>query len=253
MIKIAIPQLDDSVAPRFEAARSFLIAETSGGQILSTRIIECDGPEGYRRIRMLQIHRATVLICNGINSSYRDMLTVSGVTVVPKVSGRVDYALGRYLEGKLLPEENHSYEATERCAIPHTDLVNCARRLFEAHGYVVTLGPGPDSFLIDLVAEIPCPVCDRRVKVAICCGAHTYRADQEITEFHHATPTGYNARVYVSPPTPPIEKCCREYGIQLVDPAQVAETTDDLSTSLIPLLSGPVTDHEQATQGANNG
>ncbi len=250
MVKIAIPQLGDAVAPRFEAASHILLATAEGGQVHSTTTIDCGGREGYQRVRMLQIHRVTVLICNGINGSYRDMLTGSGVTVVPNVSGLVDYALGRYLEGKLVPDDSTEDNGVGGWAIPHQKLVESARGLFESRGYQVGPGPGPDAFLIDLVAEITCPVCNRPVKVAICCGAHTYRADQEIVEFHHATPSGYNARVYVCPPSPPIKKCCREYGIELVAPEASDEEDDRETSGKIPLLKGPVIDHEQASGSA---
>ena len=116
---------------------------------------------------------------------------------------------------------------------------------FGRHGYSVT--GGPDAFLVDLVAGIKCPVCGRPVNVAICCGAHTYSATQEIVEFHHTTPLEYDARVYVSPANAPVAECCREYGIELLDP----ETTDSempvRPKDKLPILKGPVRNHERAS------
>lgn len=114
-------------------------------------------------------------------------------------------------------------------------------------GYDVTAGPGQDAFLIDLVAKISCPVCDRPVRVAVCCGAHTYRPHQEIAGFHRATSTDYNARVYVSPSQPTIVNCCHEFGVQLIDPDPEIEIENSEPDSLIPLLKGIVTDHERAS------
>lgn len=245
MTKIAIPQLNDSVAPRFEAARRFRIAIAERGRIRNSTTLECGGSEGYERVRMLQIHRVDVLICNGINGAYRDMLTGSGMTVASNVSGLIAHALQRFLEGKLLPELAFEGNQMERAPVPHQDLVQTARDLFERHGYRVKPGPGQDAFLIDLVAEIACPECGRPVTVAICCGSHTYRADKEIVEFHHATPSGYHARVYVCPASRAILNCCREYGVQLVTP-DLTDLEEVDPPSKIPLLRGAVVDHERA-------
>ncbi|MFH1372196.1 MAG: NifB/NifX family molybdenum-iron cluster-binding protein [bacterium] len=251
MVKVAIPQLGDSVAPRFEAANAFVIGTIDGNDVVSSVTIFCDGPEGYRRIRMLQIHRVNVLICNGIKASYLDMLKASGVTVISKVSATIGDALQLFLKGELASEGEDLNDRAQVCTVPHQELINRARTVFETYGYVVTTGPGEDAFLIDLVAEISCPVCGRPVKVAICCGAHTYRMDLEITEFHRATSSGYHARVLVCQSRPSILKYCREYGIELIDPDQAEVVGDSPADNAIPLLRGPVADHEQASGGGS--
>jgi hypothetical protein len=91
-----------------------------------------------------------------------------------------------------------------------------------------------------------CPLCGKPVRVAICCAAHTYRADQEISQFHQATLSGYHARVYISPTQPATWQCCREYGIEPIDPDALEELADHGSRGAIPLLSGPVISHERA-------
>jgi hypothetical protein len=120
--------------------------------------------------------------------------------------------------------------------------------LFEAHGYRVQAGPGPDAFLIDLVAELTCPVCRLPVRVAICCAAHAYRADLEIAEFHQASRSGYNARAYVSTQQPAVWECCREYGIEPLDPGGDQMEGGDGPERTIPLLHGPITGHERASR-----
>lgn len=247
MEKIAVPQLDDAVAPRFEAARHFLVAEVESGQMVCSQVVTCDGPDGYRRVRMLQIHRVSVLICSGIKSSYRDVLVASGVKVISRYSGTVEKALEEYSAGSIGQDQCFADETAKLYPVPHADLVERAKGLFGKCGYKVAPGPGDDSSLIDLVAEMLCPVCSKPVRVAICCGAHTYRADQEIAQFHQATLSGYHARVYVSPIQPAIWQCCREYGIEPLDPDQPVELRAAESGGAIPLLSGPIINHERAT------
>ena len=245
-MKIALPQFGDSVAPRFEAASTFAIVTIANEAVESVQSVESAGPEGYRQVRLLQIHRVAVLICSGIKSACRDMLVASGIAVIPNVNGEIKGVLAQYLAGEL-KTETAPVEATEICPVPHEELVRQARSLFEQNGYRVMPGPGPDSFLVDLVAETDCPVCQRPVRVAVCCGAHTYRSLQEVVEFHHASGAGYNARVYFSPAQAGVSRCCREYNIELIDPSALADTASETSSPPpIPLLRQPVSGHERA-------
>ena len=250
--KVAIPQLDDMVAPRFEASSNFRVVSIEKGEIVSTQTVKCDGPEGYRRVRMLQIHGIHVLICNGIKGSYQDILNASGVTVISKISGTIENALERFLGGKLVSEVPTTVPVAEPCLIHHESLTARAREIFKENGYEVSPGPGSDSFLIDLVAEMTCPSCGRPIRVAICCGAHTYRADIEIAEFHHATLSGYNARVYICPMQSSVVESCFEYGIQLIDPDRIAKSSKKTSEDKIPLLHGVVAGHEKASREAGS-
>jgi predicted Fe-Mo cluster-binding NifX family protein len=246
-LKVAIPQFAGAVAPCFEAAGNIMIANIEDGRVISSQAVQCTGPEGYRRVRLLQVHRVNALICNGIKVLYRDMLTASGVTVFQNVGATVENALEQFLAGELATEAPCVEELTESCNIPHQDLVYWARELFESHGYSVTPGPDQDHHLIDLVAEIGCPVCGGQVRVAICCGAHTYRSTQEITEFHHATPLEYNARVFICPTNPTVEKCCREYGVELVNPNFEGVYGHITVDNKLPILKERVRDHERAS------
>ncbi|MCP4566187.1 MAG: hypothetical protein GY841_01265 [FCB group bacterium] len=247
MMKVAVPQLGDAVAPRFEAARNFMVMTIDGNQIKSIQNVECAGPEGYRRVRMIQIHSIGTLICNGIKGAYKDMLIASGVAVISGVSAGAVEAVDLFISGRLAPTLPDDNSTAESCAMSHSQLVERAREIFEQSGYTVSPGPGQDSFLVDLVAEIKCPACSRTVRVAVCCGAHTYRADLEIREFHQASSSNYNARVYVSPAHSSVIECCREYSLELIDPNLVDTLTRVSTPGRIPLLRGPVTGHEKAS------
>ncbi len=247
-MKIAIPQFGTQIAPCFEAAGTFWIAEVDkSNRVLSSQVVNLSGQEGLRRVRLLQMHKVGTLICNGIKGFYRDMLTASGVTVICNIGESFSTTLKKYLAGELTTHSCPPDEAFESCSISHNDLVDWAKNLFESHGYRVTPAPDKDHYLVDLVAKIECPCCHRTVKVAICCGAQTYRHSQEIQEFHHATPSGYHARVYICPSRPNIEECCREYGIELIDPDTKDIAGEPHSPDKLPILQGPVLNHEKAS------
>lgn len=245
-MKIAIPTYADNIAPCFEAAGFFSLVSTRDNIPVSSKPITCSGREGYYRVRLLQVHSVDVLICNGIKSFYRDMLIGSGITVIRGVSGPAASALADFLNGDLKADSCDADEMSRPCEIPHNELVEWTTEYFTACGYQVSPGPGGDVILIDLIAEMACPLCGKPIRVAICCGAHTYRANLEIREFHHATLSGFNARVYVHPGDPVIATCCREFGVEFIDPKIARPAGKNRTDQPIPALIGPVAGHEKA-------
>ncbi|MFH1688328.1 MAG: NifB/NifX family molybdenum-iron cluster-binding protein [bacterium] len=247
-MKVAAPQMGESIAPCFEAATTFGIAVVEGESIVSSQTISCEGSEGYRRVRLLRVHDVGVLVCNGIKAHYSDILTASGMQVISGITGPISQVFDDYLAGRLPVDIRHANDAHEPMAFHHNDLVGWARELFTNHGYQIQDGPGRDAFLVDLVAEMTCPVCRKPVRVAICCGAHTYRSTVEITEFHHTTAADYNARVYVCPAGAATIQCCRSYGIQVIDPEVVKSEPESSGLAPIPLLENPIRGHEKVSQ-----
>ncbi|MBD3169777.1 MAG: hypothetical protein GF307_09870 [candidate division Zixibacteria bacterium] len=245
--RIAIPKFKDSVAPCFETASCFLIHDTGKDKENASQIVTCSGCEGFGRIRLLQEKEIDVLICNGLKTFYLDLLKSSNVTVFDKVSMEVEEALRLYLRGQLEPSEVEKQLKELSCEIPHEDLVCWAKELFASHGYRIDTDEEKTPFPIDFSAEMVCPVCGKPVITAVCCGAHTYRADHEIKEFHHNAPSIYQAKVYVLPANPRVKECCDEYGIQLIDPDSRIYNSDKKYGRAIPLLSKPVTGHERAS------
>jgi hypothetical protein len=167
------------------------------------------------------------------------------VNVQINQNGNINDVLGSYLKGQVQCGQNRADEAAADLSVSHRELVDRAREMFSDHGYHVSDGPGEDAILIDLVAVIPCPICHRPIRVAICCAAHTYRADQEISEFHRATLTGYNARVYISPLCPSIWQSCCEYNIKPIDPDLPPMELKATGGAPVPLLYGEITGHEK--------
>lgn len=246
-MNVAIPELKGAVAPCFEAATSFALVSLQGEQISQESNISCTESGGYRRVRLLLFHNVEVLICNGISASHKDTLTAAGIAVISGVYTSVDEALNDLAQGRLKISQPAEISAGPACRYTHEQLVAWAHQLFVGGGYQVLPGPGEDYFLVDLVAEIDCPVCKRRVRVAICCGAHTYKSQQEIKAFHHATPAGYDARVYVCPAEEQILESCREYGIEVIDPSTSLTSQRTAPERRIPILMTTIAGHEQAS------
>ncbi|MBU0983164.1 MAG: hypothetical protein KKA42_04800 [candidate division Zixibacteria bacterium] len=243
---IAMPRFNETIAPRFETAGSFLICNLEDGRRISSHIQDSGGCEGFGRVRLLQDHHVNTLICSGIKAFYHELLVSSGITVIEAVDLTLDQAVEQFLAGALHPAEPDESLADLGCEIPHEDLVCWARELFESHGYHIQTSESEPPFPIDLVAELNCPLCHRIIRVAVCCGAHTYRSDQEIRELHHVTRTSFQARAYVYPAREAVRKRCLEYGIQVIDPDAEALNRDRVQPGQIPLLDHPIPGHERA-------
>lgn len=250
---VAFPKFEDGIAPCFEAANHFLIAVIADREVISAEIISCSGCEGFGRVRLLHQRGVNLVVCDGIKSFYRDLLVASGMGVVANVAVPVGEAVSLVARGELVAEVIKPQHTELGPELPLEDLICWTRELFESHGYKTTPGAERAPFPIDLVAEITCPICDRPVRVAICCGAHTYRADQELREFHRVSATAYHAQVYVRPATADVARCCHDYGIELVDPGLDTGAACPARKSRIPLLHGPIAGHERATARGRDG
>jgi predicted Fe-Mo cluster-binding NifX family protein len=244
-MKIAIPELDGKIAPCFEAAKQFEIFTVKKGKVLSSKTIDCHATDDIMRIRLLSLHEIQTLICNGIKNFFRDQLLANGISVIPNINESIKKSLTLFLSGQLSPENNLTLKS-ENEIISHDDLVKWAKEIFLSNGYEISKFPGQDPFLIDFIASLKCPLCNKKIEVAICCGAQTYRADQEIREFHHYARTRYNAFAYVYLTNSQLEKSCTEYGINFLSPGVTELDTKEKQKSRIPILKIPIEGHEKA-------
>jgi len=245
-LKVAIPEFEGKVAPRFETAAQFVIVSVDRSRKKSEELVSCRGGEGLDRIRILRDYAIDVLICNGIKSFYVNLLDTLKIDIIDKISLGVDEALDRFLKRRLHSSPREA--AYDECSatVLHDDLLRWARRLFEKNGYKVYSCHDECMFPIDLIAEIECPVCHKMIRIAICCGAHIYRADQEIREFYHATSASFPARVYINSCPTGVRERCQTYNIQLISPDQEKNRHGNRSRYGIPILQRPVPGHEKA-------
>ncbi len=235
-IRIAIPCFGEEIAPCFEAAHHFLFWSYQNKEICRSGDFEAPGPaDGLHRIRQLSKSRIDVLICNGISETSRNLLNAKGCKVIQGIVGPISDALYAYLAGKII-HDGTEYRLSAVTPQPRVaDMVEWTLELFRHHGWEASSESRPEAFAVDIIAEKPCPVCSKPVRVAICCGAHAYRIDAEIREFQRITAaSGYNLRIYVHQALPGVVAKCREYGIVLLDPESFSDSDGD-ANALYPL------------------
>lgn len=253
-LRIAIPCFGEEVAPSFEAAIHFRIWHSNGGEIFNyVELKTGQNVEALSRIRLLLDSSVDVLICNGIKFATRKLLSVKGCKVIQSIAGPAADALYGYLAGKIIHNgrENHLPPGPSQ---PHTaDLVQWTFELFTSYVWNTTAGSGVETLPVDLIAEKTCPVCKRPVRVAICCGAHAFRVDDEIREFHRVTASGFHNRIYVHQFLPGVANKCAEYGISLLDPITFSKSCNDcLSQCPLPPLCGNIAGHPQLNGSDNS-
>jgi len=245
---LAIPKFGQVVAPCFEVASEFLFVVIESGRKTGVSYERCGECEGIGRVRFVQDHHGDILICNGIKAFYKDLLVDSGIGVISGVALEIEPAIAGFINGDLKPDTESADFIETSEPMPLADMVCWARDLFKTSGYEVHKGENRAPFPIDLIAEMKCPVCHRPIRVAICCGAHTYRVDQELREFRRVSANDYHARIYVypdigQPGAPDLKKRCEEFGIELLDP--LTESVEETAKRKIPIIKGSILDHEE--------
>lgn len=245
-MNIAIPRLNNSIAACFEVANHFDIIVIKNKKVISSKTIECHGSEGFQRVRLLRLYEIHTLICSGIKRFYRDQLLSFGILVIPNINNTIKEAVKHFLAGELITYNYSQNQTQSNRIVSHDELIKWTEDLFIQCGYSILTRPENDPSLVDLVAEIKCPLCKKNINVAVCCGAQIYRVDQEIMEFHYFTKTRYQARVYVYPTDPKIEQSCDDYGITFISPEANHCGTLKTKNSMIPILQKPIEGHEKA-------
>lgn len=244
--RIAITCFGEEIAPCFGTAHRFRFWEIVNNEAKEYRELAEEEIGGLLRVRLLRRNRVQVLICNGIEDRYREMLEAEGCQVVDGVIGSATDALFGYLAGRI--KSNPRDETLMPGQVqPHTaDLVIWTENLFRSLGWEIRRSTQASLLPVDLVAKRACPLCGKQVIAAICCGAHAYRINEEILELKRITATGYNVRVYVHHAVPGIERICSDFEIELLDPDDfIGSKKDPRRYGALPPLKGTVLGHEK--------
>lgn len=241
--RIAIPCFEREVAPRFEAARLVRRWVVDHGELGQPKDFPIDEEGGIPRARLLRNLQTDVLICNGIQESFRQMLEGSGCRVIHGVAGPIGRALDDFLAGKFSAEKPEPVEGSGESA----DTLPWALGLFTELGWEVERVTESRLYPIDLIARMDCPKCGRPIRVAVCCGGHDYRMEEELREFQRVTVGSFDARVYVREPMGELASNCADYEIELLAPSSFPGgrvRTLNPEAFTLPPLAGRIQDHE---------
>lgn len=96
-MKIALPVLRDSVAPRFDCTEEFLIVEIDQGNIVQRYILECPERNVLKRALMLIQVPVKVIICGRIDNFSLRLFQDRNLKVITGQYGLLDAVLQYWL------------------------------------------------------------------------------------------------------------------------------------------------------------
>jgi len=99
-MKIAIPIYNDSVSNVFDFATRLLLVDIENGKEANRSEVALESQSLSQRTGQIKNLEIDVLVCGAISRVLANMVTTSGIQVLPYVTGQVDDVLQAYLTGR---------------------------------------------------------------------------------------------------------------------------------------------------------
>ena len=103
-MKIAIPVYNDSVSNVFDFATRLLLVDIESGKEANRSEVALESQLLPQRASQLKDLEVDVLVCGAISRVLANMVTTSGIQVLPYVTGSIN-VLQAYLTGQLVKPE----------------------------------------------------------------------------------------------------------------------------------------------------
>ena len=100
-MKIAIPICSNCVSNVFDFSAHLLVTDIEDDKGVNRKEVPLVSRSLSQRVEVLNSLNVEILICGAISRALADMVTVSGIELLPFVTGSVDDILNAYLTGKL--------------------------------------------------------------------------------------------------------------------------------------------------------
>ncbi|MBN2455522.1 MAG: NifB/NifX family molybdenum-iron cluster-binding protein [Sedimentisphaerales bacterium] len=104
-MKLAIPVYNNNVSNVFDFAHRLLLVEIENGKETNRSEVALESQLLPQRADKLKSLGASVLVCGAISQALANMVTASGIQVLPYVTGRIDDVLSAYITGQLVKPE----------------------------------------------------------------------------------------------------------------------------------------------------
>ena len=104
-MKLAIPIYNNSVSNVFDFATRLLLVDIENGKEANRSEVALENQLLPQRAGQLKNFGVDVLICGAISRVLANMVTTSGIQVLPYVTGSIDDVLQAYLTGQLVKPE----------------------------------------------------------------------------------------------------------------------------------------------------
>jgi len=101
-MKVAIPIWDGFISSVFDFAHKLLLVDIENAKVVNQSEVALESQSLPQRTGNLKNLGVDVLICGAISQALANMVTASGIQVLPYVTGKVDNVLQAYLTGQLV-------------------------------------------------------------------------------------------------------------------------------------------------------
>ena len=104
-MKIAIPIYNDSVSNVFDFAHKLLLVEIEDSKEANRSEVALESQSLPQRVGQLKSLGVDALVCGAISRVLANMVTSSGIQLLPYVTGRINDVLQAYLNGQLVQSQ----------------------------------------------------------------------------------------------------------------------------------------------------
>jgi predicted Fe-Mo cluster-binding NifX family protein len=103
---LAVPLLEDDVAPRFCSADQFMLAELDRGQVCGVHRLTLPDEEWFARLERLAAAGVNVLLCSGFNRRFLPRAEGLGIQVICGLAGKAECLIDAFARDDL---EQHRF------------------------------------------------------------------------------------------------------------------------------------------------
>ena len=100
-MKVAIPIYNGGVSSVFDFAHRLLLVEIENGKEANRSEVVLESQSLPQRLGQLKSLEVDVLVCGAISRILANLVTASGIQLLPYVTGRINDVLQAYLTGQL--------------------------------------------------------------------------------------------------------------------------------------------------------
>jgi len=104
-VRVAIPVYRNDVSNVFDFAHRLLLVDIENGKEANRSEVTLEGQSLPQRAGQLKSLGVDALVCGAISRALANMVSASGIEVLPYVTGHVDDVLQAYLIGQLVKPE----------------------------------------------------------------------------------------------------------------------------------------------------
>jgi len=101
-MKVAIPIYNSNVSNVFDFAHMLLLVDIENGKEANRSEVAVMNQSLPQQVGQLKSLEVDILVCGAISRALANMITASGIQLLPYVTGRVDDVLQAYLNGQLV-------------------------------------------------------------------------------------------------------------------------------------------------------